>query len=90
MKPISAFYNVMSSANPKWIDSETFAFIGNASGAFQVWQGYADGRAPVQLSFDENRVWTLGGADINNYDYIKTKITENYSLSRYCKNSKET
>ena len=70
MKPISAFYNVMSSANPKWIDSETFAFIGNASGAFQVWQGYTDGRAPVQLSFDENRVWTLGGADINKNVYF--------------------
>lgn len=70
MKPISAFYNVMSSANPKWIDSETFAFIGNASGAFQVWQGYTDGRAPVQLSFDENRVWTLGGADVNKNVYF--------------------
>ena len=32
----------------------------------------------------------VGDADINNYDYIKTKITENYSLSRYRKNSKET
>lgn len=70
MKPISAFYNVMSSANPKWIDSESFAFIGSASGAFQVWQGFTDGRAPVQLSFDENRVWTLGSADINKNIYF--------------------
>ena len=63
MKDIRAFYNVMASTSPKWIDNDTFAFVGTQSGAFQVWQGFADGRAPIQLSFDENKVWNLGGCD---------------------------
>lgn len=63
MKNIASFYNVMSSAHGKFIDDERFCFIGTESGAFQVWEGYFDGSAPKQLSFSDNRVWNLGGAD---------------------------
>lgn len=63
MKDISAFYKVMSASAAKWIDNDSFAFIGDQSGAFQVWKGFADGRGAEQLSFDENRVWNLGGCD---------------------------
>ena len=32
MKDIRAFYNVMASTSPKWIDNDTFAFVGTQSG----------------------------------------------------------
>lgn len=40
--------------NPVWGEGNSFYYLSENNGAFNIWKGFTDGRAPLELTFFEN------------------------------------
>ena len=68
MADIRAYYNVSNCTSGIYMKDGSILFLSNRSGMNQVWQ-VRPGEKPVQLTFLEDRVWSLhavpGGEDVS-------------------------
>ncbi len=57
------YLNIRSASTPVWLDGgERLAFLSDITGTPQIWSQPLDGGWPDQLTFFQEKVWTLGAA----------------------------